>query len=171
MAFRPHLGGEIGPFFIDILFAIVEEVERFHGEGERRAETFFIKPFHERLLQPREAFPNGFGAIREDEIAKHAIEIGMVIVSDVPEDGLEAACGGGLVEGIDDLLKDVGDDLVDGAMTVGIIDDFIGVQIVVISVFLADEVVEVEPYFRGGDSSKKLRRNGEYEVYKVTGKR
>lgn len=171
MAFRPHLGGEVGPFFIDILFAIVEEVERFYGESERRAEAFFIEPFHKRLLQPREAFPNGLGTVREDKITEHAVKIRVVIVGAVPEDGLETARGGRLVEGIDDLLKDVGDDLVDGAMAVGVIDDFISVQIVVIAVFLADEVVEVEPYFRSRNGSKKLRRNGEYEIYKVTGKR
>ena len=79
------------------------------------------------------------------------MEVVLVVDGDVPESALVAARGGGLVDGVNDVLQVVGDVF------------FVGAQVVVAVIFTR-EVVEVGEEFDGGDRPGKLRADSEDEI-------
>ena len=117
MSLRIHFCGEIAIFFVDYIAVFAEQCHRFHRESQNGLRAFGIKPVHEAFLQPREGFPVRTRAVGEDEFSKERFKIRTVVVGDVPEHRLEVACARWLVDRVDDLLKAVCDDLVEGAMT------------------------------------------------------
>ena len=128
-----------------------------HGDGDDRegedgALAFGVEPFQEVVLQCGNAFPFGLAEVGEDEVAKHRVEVVLVVDGDVPESALVAARGGGLVDGVNDVLQVVGDVA------------FVGAQVVVAVIF-AREVVKVGEEFDGGDRTGKLRADGKDEVH------
>ncbi len=145
-----HLGREIGVFRIDDVPILGKEGHGFDGESEHGAGAFLVEPAHKAFLQPAERIPDGFGAVGEAELTEETFEVVAVIVGHVPEHGLEVARTGGLVDGIDHLLKAVGDHFVDSALAQGEIHHLVAVLIVVVTVFLTDEIVHVHEEFRGG---------------------
>lgn len=94
--------------------------------------------------------------IREDEVLKHALEVGSVEIGDIPENALITTGGGRLIEAVDHLLKGISDHLINGAPACGEIRLLVGVEVVVITVFLTNEVVHVAEPFRGGDGAAEL---------------
>ena len=164
MTFGKHLSGEICPFLIDIIRTVIQQVQSLDREGKNLLQALLIEPVHKTFLEPRDRLPLHFGAVREYKILKHAIEIRCVKVCTVPEDGLEIAGCCRLVERIDDLLKMVGNYLVNGALACGHIHDIIGMLVVVIAVVLTDEIVHVSDKFRRRNSASKLGCNGKAEV-------
>ena len=129
-----------------------------HGDGDDRegedgALAFGVEPFQEVVLQRGDAFPFGLAEIGEDEVAEHRVEVVLVVEGDVPEGALVAARGGGLVDGVNDVLQVVGDVA------------FVGAQVVVAVIF-AREVVKIGEEFNGGDCPGELRADGEDEVHK-----
>ena len=91
MAFSVHFGCEIAPFLVANLITVGEQGHSLHREGERSLEPFCIEPFHKTFLQPAEAVPVRSASVREAELAEEALEIVFVIVSHIPEHGLEVS--------------------------------------------------------------------------------
>ncbi len=150
VAFGVHLCGEVAPFLVAALAVVSEQRHGLYGEGEDGLAALGVEPRHEALLEPGEAVPVGLRTVGEVEVAEEGLEVVLVVVGDVPEHGLEVACSRRLVDGVDDLLEAVGDDLVDGALAQGEVNDLVGVLVVVEAVLLADEVVQVhEELWRG----------------------
>ena len=79
-------------------------------------------------------------SVREAEVIEQALEIITVVITDVPEHGLEVTGARRLVDGVDDLLEAVGDDLVEGALFLGEVHHFVGPLVIVFSVLLLDEI-------------------------------
>ena len=168
VALRKHFGSVVSPFLIDIISAIIQQVQSLDREGEDLLQTLLIQPFHKALLQPGHRLPLHFCAIWEYEIREHTIKIRLVEVCAVPEDGLEITSSGRLIQRIDDLLKLVSNNLVDTAMTIGKINYLICVQVIIVAIVLADEVIKIRDELRGGDCTGKLRCNGKAQVDKFT---
>ena len=122
-------------------------------------------------MQPRQAFPIGFRAVREEEFTKETFEIELVVVSDVPEHGLIVACASRLVERIDDLLEIVGDDLVDGALLKRKIDHALGILIIIGAELLADEIVHIHQEFGRGAGTAEHRTDHEHHVHETAAER
>ena len=150
VAFGIHFRGEIGVLGVDDVPILGKEGHGFNGESEHGAGALLVEPAHKTFLQPAERIPDGFGAVGEAELTEEAFEIITVVVGHIPEYGLEVARTGGLVDGIDHLLKAVGDHFVDSALAQGEIHHLVTVLIVVVTVFLTDEIVHVHEEFRGG---------------------
>lgn len=94
--------------------------------------------------------------IREDEVFKHAFEIGGVEIGDIPENALISTGSCRLIEAVDYLLKGISDYLIYGAPACGEICLLVGVEVVVITVFPTNEVVHIAEPFRGGDGAAEL---------------
>jgi len=154
-----HLCREVGIFGVDDVAVLAEQRHGLDREGEHGAEAFLVEPAHEPFLKPAEGFPDGFRAVGEAELAEEALEIVAVVIGHVPEHRLEVACARGLVDGVDHLLEAVGDHLVDGALAGGKVHHFVALQIVVVTVFLADEIVHVHQEFRGRAGTAEHTRN------------
>ena len=144
--------------------SVGEEGHRLHGEGEDVMVAFLVEPVHEMALQPVEGLPLGGGAVGETEVAEDALEVGLVEVADVPEDGLVTAVAGGHVHGVDDLLEAVVDDLAQGALLGVVLNDVVEVLEIIVTVVLADEIVEVHQELGGGYRAHELGRYGIDEV-------
>ena len=143
MTFGVHLSREVTVLLILNITVFCEECHGLYREGEDATGTLFVEPVHETLLQPVEAIPMRFFAVREAEVLKEALEIEAVIVADVPENGLEVTCTGRLVKAINDLLEAVGDDLVNGTTTFTEIHYLIRTFVIILSVFLLNEIVHI----------------------------
>ena len=162
MAFGVHLGGEGGHVLVDeVAVLVVEQGHGFDGEGEHGLGALLVEPAHETLLQPAEAVPVGFRAVGETELAEDALEIGFVVIGYVPEHRLVVARAGGLVEGVDNLLEAVGDDLVHRLLAQREVDHAVGLLPVVLSVVLLDEVVEVHQEL--GRGAGAAQHGGDHE--------
>ena len=166
-----HLGREVAPLAVHHVAVAREQRHRLDGEGQHRACALVVEPPHEALLEPRERLPAGARAVREDELPEEALEVVAVVVGDVPEDGLEVARAGGLVDRVDDLLEAVGDDLVDRAAFGREVDDAVGVQVVVLAVLLFDEVVHVHEELGRGARAREHRRDDEDHVDEAAAER
>ena len=67
--------------------------------------SFLPEPLHEVKLQGADALHIDLCAVGVVESPEHFLHVGFVKDADVPEYGLIAACGGGLVECVNDALK------------------------------------------------------------------
>ena len=159
-----HLSREVSPFLVDDVAVLAEKSHRLDGEGEHRLGSFLIEPLHEALLEPAQRFPLGLASVGEDELSEEALEVGTVVVGDVPEHRLVVARAGRLVDGVDNLLEAVADNLVDGALLCRDVNLTVGVQIVVVTVLTADEVVEVHEKLGCGARTAQHARHHEYHV-------
>ena len=166
--FGIHFCGEIGVFLVDHIAVFAQKCHRFDGEGEHALRSFLVEPIHEALLQPVERLPVRARAVGEAEFSEERFEIEAVVVGNVPEDRLEIACAGGLVDGIDDLLEAIGDHLVDGALFERSIHDFIGAEVVVRAVFLLEEVAHVHQELNCGDGAAEHGADDEHHIDEST---
>ena len=165
VAFAVHLCGPVGVFGIFGVAVFRQQGHRLDREGEDGLRALGIEPFHEALLEPGKRIPVRTAAVGEDEIAEDALEIEAVVVGNVPEHGLEIAGTGMLVDGIDDLLEAVGNDLVDGAAFLVQVHDLVGTLVVVFPVFLLDEIVHVHQEFRRGAGAAQHAGDDEHQVH------
>ena len=102
-----------------------------------------VKPLHKAFLQPRYAFPVGLRTVWEIEVSEERFKIEFVVVRYVPEHSLIVSCACWLVERVDNLLEEVGYNLVDGALFQAQVHHLFGVLPVVFAVFLLYEVVHI----------------------------
>ncbi len=161
----PHLGGEVGVLLVGIVVATVgEQSHSLHREGEDIVVAFLVEPVHEMLLEPAEGLPLRGGAVRETEVAEHAVEIRLVEIADVPEHGLIAAVARRHVHRVDHLLEIVVDDLEQGALLDVVLHHVIKMLEVVVTVILADEIVQVHQELRSGHRAHELGRDAVDEV-------
>ena len=116
MSLGIHLGGEVTPLLVYHVSVLGEQGHGFHGESQHGLGALLVEPLHEPFLQPVETVPVRLAAVGEEELTEEALEVGLVIVGDVPEHGLVVTGSRGLVDGIDNLLKAIGDHLVYGAL-------------------------------------------------------
>ena len=143
MSFSVHLCREIAVLLVLDVTVLCEQRHRLYREGEHATGTLIIEPVHETLLEPVEAIPMRCLTIREAEVLEEGLEIIAVVVTDIPEYGLEVTCTGGLVETVYDLLEAVCNDLVDRATLETEIYDFVGTLVVVLTKLLLNEIVHI----------------------------
>ena len=148
---------------------VIQKIHRLHRKCEQLAAAFLIEPAHEALLQPVDRSPLHGGAIRENEVLKHPLEIWAVEIGDVPEHALIPARRRRLIERIHHLLERVGDHLVNAAFAVGEVDGLIRVQIIVVAVLFADEVIHVAEPFRRGHCAAELGSQREHQIDECAG--
>ena len=161
VALGPHLGGEVGVLLVGVVVgAVGQQGHGLHREGEDVVVALFVEPLHEMLLQPGEGLPLRGAAVGETEVAEHSLEVRLVEVADVPEHGLVAAVAGGHVHGMHHLLEAVVDDLEQGV----VLHDGIELVEIVVTVILADEVVEVHQELGSGYRTHELGGYGVHEV-------
>ena len=102
-------------------------------------------------METADAFPRRAVAIREDEVAEHALEVVFIKDRDVPEHTLVTASGGGLIERVNDVLE--------------VVLDLEGVHgEIVIAVVLAGEVIEAVEKLDGGAGTGQVGGDSEDEV-------
>lgn len=89
----------------------------------------------------------------------------MIEIGHIPENGLISACCGRLVQAVHHLLKGIRDDLVNGALPAGQISQYICAAIIIITVFSANEIVEIGLPFRGTDGAAKLTGQCKDEIH------
>ena len=172
VALGVHLGREVAPLLVEALaVAVGQQGHGLDGEGQERLGALLVEPLHEALLEPRESVPVGLLAVGEVELAEDRLEVVAVIVGHIPEDGLIVAGAGGLVEGVDDLLEAVGDDLVDGAVLEREVDDLVGALEVVFAVLQPEEVVHVHEELGRGAGAGEHRRDHEHHVGEAAAER
>ena len=166
-----HLGREIGPLAVDRIAVAGQQRHRLDGEGQHGLRALGVEPAHEAFLEPAQRLPVRARTVRKTELAEETLEVGAVVVGDVPEDGLEVACARGLVDRVDDLLETVGDDLVDRAAAFRKVGGVVGSQVVVLAVLLFDEIVEVHQKFGRGAGAREHRRDDEDHVDEAAAER
>ena len=157
MAFRPHLRREVSIILVRIIIpAVGQERHCLDREGQDIMVPFLIEPVHEMFLQPGQCLPFRRSAVREAEIAEHALEIRLVEIADVPENRLIAAVSRRHVHRVHDLLEVIVNDFLQRAL-LGIVLDHLSESFrIVLSIVLADEIVEVHQKFRSSDRSHEL---------------
>ena len=168
VAFGIHLCGEIGVFLVDDIAVFAQQSHGFDREGEHAFGSLLVEPVHEALLQPAEGLPVRARSVGEAEFSEERFEIVAVVVGNVPEDRLEIACAGGLVDGIDDLLEAVSDHLVDGAVAAGAVHDFIGAEVIVFAIFFLKEVAHVHEKLHCGDGAAEHGADDEHHIDEST---
>ena len=168
VTFGIHLSGEIGVFLVDDIAVFAQQSHGFDREGEHAFGSLLVEPVHEALLQPAEGFPVRARSVGEAEFSEERFEIEAVVVGNVPEDRLEIACAGGLVDGIDDLLEAVSDHLVDGAVAEGAVHDFIGAEVIVFAIFFLKEVAHVHEKLHCGDGAAEHGADNEHHIDEST---
>ena len=168
VALSVHLSRIVGPFLVLAVAGLGQHGHRLDGEGEHRLGALLVKPLHEALLQPVESVPVGLCAVGEVEVSEDRIEVVFIVITDIPEHSLIVAGTGRLVERVDDLLEAVGDDLVDRALLQAEIHDIVGMGIVVLAIFLLDEVVHIHQELRCGAGSGEHAADHEHHVDETT---
>ena len=172
MALRIHLGGELAPLLVLGLAILVnEERHGLYGEGQQGLGALLVEPLHKALLQPRETVPVGLAAIGEVELAEDALKIVAIVVGHIPEDSLVVAGTCGLVQGVDNLLEVVGDNLVDATFLQGEVGLLVGMLPVVLAVLITNEVVHIHQELRRSASTSEHRADHEHHVDETAGKR
>ncbi len=166
-----HLGSELSHFGVHHLTVLAEQGHRFDGESEHSLRALLVEPAHKTLLQPLEAFPVGSRPVGEAELAEKAVEIRLVVVRNVPKHSLIVACAGGLVERVDNLLEAVGDDLVEGAAFEAEVNHLVGAGVVVRTVVLANEVVEIHQELGRGAGSAEHTADHKDHIDKAAAER
>lgn len=161
---RPHLRGKVRPFGIDVAIAVVQQVQRLHGECQNLAPAFLVEPAHEPLLQPVHGVPAHGRTVREHEVLEHASEIGVIEISDVPEDALVAPRRGRLIQRVNHLLKRIGDHLINAALSRGEIRLRVGVEVVFVAILLADVIIEIAEPLGGRNGSAELAGQRENQI-------
>ena len=111
------------------------------------------------------------GTVREAEVTEDRVEVVTVVVTDVPENGLEVASACRLVDGVNDLLEAVGDDFVQRTFLEAEVHHFVSAFVVILTVFLLDEVVEIHQELRRSACSGKHRANHEDHVHETAAER
>ena len=118
-------------------------------------------------MQPAERLPVGLAAVGEEEISEQALEIVAVVVSHVPEHGLEIPRSGRLVDRIDDLFETIGDDLVDRAPFLREIDHLVRPFEIVGAVLLADKIVHIHQKFGCGAGAAEHTRHDKNHIHEA----
>ena len=145
VSLAPHLCGEIRIILVgEIVASVGKQGHGLDREGEDVFVALFIEPVHKVLLEPVESLPFGRSAVRETEVAEHALEVRLVEVADIPEHGLVAAVAGRHVHGVDDLLEAVVDNLGEGTLLCIVLHHLVETGQVVIAIVLADEIIEID---------------------------
>ena len=117
VSLAPHLGGEVGIVLVnEIVSSVGEQGHGLDREGQDGMVPLLVEPIHEMFLEPVQGLPLRGGAVREAEIAEHSLEVCLVEVADVPEDGLVTAVPRRHVHGVHDLLEIIVDHLGQGAL-------------------------------------------------------
>ena len=140
---RVHLCREIAVLLVFDIAVLRQQRHRLYRERQHAARTLFVEPVHEAALQPVQALPVRCLAVRETEVIKQALEIIAVVVTDVPEYGLEVTRTTRLVQAVNHLLEAVGDDFVYRAAFLAEIHHLVGAFVVVLAVLLLDEIVHI----------------------------
>lgn len=162
----PHISHKVLPFGVHIIMAVIQKIDRFYRKGKEFAAALIIEPVHEPPLEPVDRIPLHGCAVREDEVCEHAIKVGMVKVCDVPEHGLVAARRCRLIEAVHHLFEAISDDLINGAAAGRSIHHILCMAVIVIPVFLTDEIIQIGLPFGRGYSTAKLAGNRKYEIHK-----
>ena len=171
MPFGIHFGREIAPLPVAHVTVFREQRHRLHRECERGLEPLGVEPFHKPLLKPAQPLPVRLAAVREVEFAEHALEVVAVVIGYVPEYCLEVTRSRRLVDGIDNLLEAVGDDLVNRPLFEREIHHVTGSLVVIESIFLADEIVHVHQELRSCTCAAEHAGDDEYKVYEPAAER
>lgn len=166
MTLGPHLGNEILPFLIDVILAVVQQVYGLHREREDLSAALIVQPIHESFLKPVDGIPFHRRAVRKNKVLKHAFEVRMIEIGHIPENGLISACCGGLIQRVDDLFKGICYDLVDGALSGGGIYYIACLGIVIVTILLADEVIQIALPLRATDGTAELACQCKDEIHK-----
>ena len=140
---RVHLCREIAVLLVLDIAVLRQQRHRLYRERQHAARTLFVEPVHEAALQPVQALPVRCLAVRETEVLKQALEIIAVVVTDVPEYGLEVTRTTRLVQAVNHLLEAVGDDFVYRAAFLAEIHYLVCTFVVVLAVLLLDEIVHI----------------------------
>ena len=117
MAAGVHFGGKVAIGFVLHVAVFGEESHCFDREGKHGFGTLLVEPRHEAALQPVDGGPLRLRTVGKAKVAENALKVITVVIGYVPENRLEIAGAGGLVDGIDNLLETVGNHLVEGAVT------------------------------------------------------
>ena len=99
------------------------------------------------------------------------VEVILVIVCHIPENGLEISCTSRLVNGVYHLLEAVRDYLVYGPLSRGKVHHLFGMQVVVLAIFLTNKIVHVHQEFRCGTSAAQHARHDKYHIDETTAER
>ena len=167
-----HLSSELAPLLVLGLAILVDEQSHgLYGEGQQGLGTLLVEPLHEALLQPRETVPVGLAAIGEVELAENRLEIVAIVVGHIPEHSLVVAGTCGLVQGVDNLLEVIGDNLVDATFLQGKVSLLVGMLPVVLAVLITDEVVHIHEELGGCAGTGEHGADHEHHVDETTGKR
>ncbi len=166
-----HAGREVAPLAVDHVAVAREQRHGLYGEGQHGLRALGVEPPHEALLQPAQRLPVGARAVGEAEFAEQALEVGAVVVGDVPEDGLEVAGARRLVDRVDDLLEAVGHHLVECAAAAREIDHLVRTQVVVLAVLLLHEIVEIHEEFGRGAGAAQHARHDEDHIDEAAAER
>ena len=86
--------------------------------------------------------------VREAEVTKDRVEIVTIVVTDVPENGLEVTSTCRLVDGVNNLLEAVCDDFVQRTVFETQINNFVSTFVVILTILLLNEVVHIHQEFR-----------------------
>ena len=117
---------------------------------------FLIEPVHEMLLQPGQCLPFRRSAVREAEIAEHALEIRLVEIADVPEYRLIAAVACRHIHRVHNLLEVIVNDFFQGSLFGVAFDHFTESVEVVFTVVLPDEIIHIHKELRCSHGSHEL---------------
>ena len=171
MAFGIHLRREVTVFLIQYITVFRQQCHSLYRESKHSFSALLIEPFHETFLQPAQGIPIGLTAIGKHEMLEKTVEVILVIVCHIPENGLEISCAGRLVDGVDHLLEAVRDYLVYGPLSRGKVHYLFGMQIVVLAIFFTNKVVHVHQKFRCGTSATQHARYNKHHIDKTTAER
>ena len=166
-----HLGREVSPLAIHHVAVPRKQSHRLDRERKDRTRTLTVEPLHETFLQPTQRLPVGARPVGEDKLPEETLEIITVVICHVPEDSLEVTRTRRLVDRVDDLLKAVGDDLVDGAALLRQVDHLVRTKVVILAVLLLDEVVHVHQELGRGACAAQHARHDEDHVDKASAER
>ena len=168
----PHLSGEVGIIRVgEIVASVGEQCHGLHREGQKVIVALLVEPVHKVLLQPVEGLPFRSRSVREAEVTEHALEVVAVKVTYVPKNGLIATVACRHVHRVHNLLEVVVDDLHEGALLGIHFHDVVQVLEVIVTVVLADEIVQVHQELRSGHRSHELGGDGINEVDELAAER
>ena len=158
MTFRPHFRCEVSILLVCIIITAVGQKRHcLDRECEDIIVPLFIEPVHEMFLEPGQCLPFWRSAVREAEIAEHALEVWLVEIADVPENGLIASVAGRHIHRVHDLLEIIVNDFYERALLHIVLHYFIQALEIVLAVVFSDEIVEIHQEFRSCDCAHELR--------------
>ena len=171
VTFRVHLGREIAVLFVFDIAVLCQQSHRLYRERQHATRTLFVEPVHETTLQPVQTLPVRSLTVRETEVLKQTLEIITVVVTDVPEYGLEVTRTARLIQTVHYLLEAVGNNLVNRATFQTHVYYFVGAFVVIVTVFLLNEIVHIHKELRRSARTRKHGRNHEHHVDEAAAER